>query len=164
MGGNLARVEQVTLEWVRYAQMQSLAYELTASVSEDFFLNTILVRMQARMLAQKALTRAVDVWVPFRYPSSPWQHYKRNHEASWWLGWLVRRRPVQEKTVQKVAHVEVDQAAVYPQQGLIDATLRDRLGSPLIIETIRQNWWDPTDPFPTDQNPTYPYPGRHDDG
>lgn len=46
--------------------------------------------------------------VVFKSPASWWQMFKRDHTRSWWLAWLVRRRPVVDTTTLRVITTTVD--------------------------------------------------------
>jgi len=88
------------------------AYVLTDHVADDTF---------------TAVTRA-------EWPASTWQMFKHRHVASWWLGWLVRRRPVRMQVEVQHVEVEVSRYLGYPE-----ADLRlPELGRPVIFETPRQ--------------------------
>lgn len=70
----------------------------------------------------------------FEYPRSTWHMFKSRHAESWWLRWLVRRRPIQMATERRTVAVKVERYLGYP-----DATIRTPdLGPAFIYETARQ--------------------------
>lgn len=70
----------------------------------------------------------------FKYPATTWQMYKMTHADSWWLGWLVRRRPVRWQEQYQTVKIKVDRYLKYPE-----ATIEfKQLGHPIPYETVQE--------------------------
>jgi len=76
--------------------------------------------LRATMLGKKLPPHTVTESRDFHVDvfDTPWQHFKANHSESWWLGWLVRRRPVRTRRVTHTATLVAtwDQFVGFPWQ------------------------------------------------
>lgn len=104
---SLPEIEYNEKKWVLEA------YVLAEKLAEDTYHNSILVKT----------------------PTSSWQMFKEEHQASWWLRWLVLRRPIQSKTERHTLTVKVERYASYPEANI---DVSQRLGRPVPYELIQQ--------------------------
>lgn len=72
-------------------------------------------RIESFVLAEKLAEDAYSNFVTLMMPKTVWEHFKASHGASWWLGWLVRRRPVQYTKFTTELIVKVKRYASYPE-------------------------------------------------
>jgi hypothetical protein len=118
--------ESLTLERLQFQAQTSVGAAVRASLrprlDEDIW-GGLVYRLTADVLAEKLPPESFErsskyTW---RFPSSPWQHFKQNHAESWWLGWLVRRRPVQLTNHVKTAilTVNLDRYRTFPQANYV---------------------------------------------
>jgi hypothetical protein len=95
--------EGVLLERITFGAAQSIAPPLAqalASVDVDHFTNALTARLEAHVLGKRlpSLTHSASRQLGWEFPASTWQHFKQRHAHSWWLRWLVDRRPVRTST------------------------------------------------------------------
>lgn len=94
----------------------------------------MILEVEAYVLADKCVEDQ-QVYRPlFWFPSSPWQHFKHKHRESWWLGWLVRRRPVRQTAWGKSMEVDFTRYATYPKATY---PVPPEFGKPVWYETER---------------------------
>jgi hypothetical protein len=101
-----------------------------AAYLENEFMASIRATMMGKEIPPHTITRSapfsVDVF------DSPWQHFKANHESSWWLRWLTRRRPVRTHKVTRTATFTAtwEQFVGYPWQDFVSHldSMSHRLG------------------------------------
>lgn len=98
----------------------------------EFEFNRRVHRLESFVLAEKLAEDEYKDHVELMLPSSVWQHFKANHAASWWLGWLVRRRTVQYTTIRHELVVKVKRYASYPEANVPI----ERLGRPIPWEMV----------------------------
>lgn len=115
------------------------AYTLSsarAEVSADVLSDQLMHRFEALVLSDHIAddTYAATTW--FKFPTTTWQMFKSRHASSWWLGWLVRRRPVQVTLDRRTVEVEVKRYLLYPEANLVSPSL----GRPVIYETTSERW------------------------
>lgn len=113
-----------TLEWLKYAAHEDVSQEvlLNTSVSqvEDWIYGRFVYRLKADILSERLPDRhyRVSAYVEVPVPATTWQKFKETHEWSWWLGWLVARRPV--RTIRRgrpvQVHVDIEDYLLYPWQ------------------------------------------------
>lgn len=131
-----------TLDWLKYGLAGRIPENLVVSADfragEDFFRDEIVWRLSTKLLHERLpdryYTASDTVWWDF--PRSPFQHWKRNHAESWWLGWFVRRWPIKTDRIYRTATMEVDinDYLTYPYQTIADP----RMGDAVRIPEIRQ--------------------------
>lgn len=98
----------------------------------------LMLRLESHVLAHQIATHrerhlvATDTWV---FPTSPWQFFKRRHEESWWLGWLVRRRPVRtEATTRRYERfVTIARNVTFPE---CQRQFPDDFGRPVMVDVV----------------------------
>lgn len=106
--------ETVALERLRVGLDTYVTRHAVLEVNEDALFDQIRIGLRSEVLAQRLDCRKAERVVSFEEPASAWQMFKRNHAESWWLGWLVRRRPVRNVTHRKAVSLEVEAFAAYP--------------------------------------------------
>lgn len=109
---------------VGFTLRQSLTYETDVDIPGELA-HRLSAYVLSDHIAADTYTRTVQ------WPATTWQMFKSTHEESWWLSWLVRRRPVQ--MVTKRVEVTVNRFLTYPEASL---AVRD-LGRPFIYEEVR---------------------------
>lgn len=74
---------------------------------DDFMADRVLLKFTSQVLGHRlpAVTETQSTSILFRFPATPWQHFKRDHADSWWLRWFVAWRPVVLKGHRQ--HVEL---------------------------------------------------------
>lgn len=125
--------------------LQQMRVEVPVGVSRHM----IEVREDAASLIRDHLTAALSGYVladhladdtyqaavPVEYPATTWQMFKHTHAGSWWLSWLVSRRPVRMRVERPVLTVKVGRYLTYPE-----ATLRvPHVGSARVMELVSQD-------------------------
>ena len=99
----------------------------------------LVVRMTSEVLAERLLSETQEATFHMAFPSSPWQHFKRDHAETWWLGWIVRRRPVKNEIQTHTRSVTFTRYAKFPHASIS----LPELGSPVIFEQASGlNWWE----------------------
>ena len=107
--------------------------DIGQKTAQDIMFDEINVRIEK--LCAVDLVAADHEVVEFRwpYPTSTWQTFKDNHNDSWWLRWLVRRRPVQWRHETQTKVVLINRYLGYP-----DAVIQSvKLGKPFIFEDVK---------------------------
>lgn len=123
--------KQFVFDWQKLGFVQAVSRELLdtwamppgvagvsaeASDSYGFGLDHLFLKLKAYVLTHQLAEHSVSRRRTVSWPASPWQHFKRRHAESWWLRWLVARRPV------RLQHETVDfqeawtELAAYPWQ------------------------------------------------
>lgn len=69
-----------------------------------------------------------------RWPATTWQMFKHTNEGTWWLGWLVRRRPVRMAEDKHTVEVNVERCVLYPEANMVP----ESFGRPVIYEQVTQ--------------------------
>lgn len=122
--------DTLTLEKIPFASRRHLTQEFLDQVDvrayQGEILEGLIIELRAYILGEKLAEKEVEIneerSVFFEFPRSPWQHFKKNHRWSWWLGWFVRRWPVQHETeIKKVTvrkTVATQQFALFPSSPL----------------------------------------------
>lgn len=114
-----------------------------ASDSYDFVFDRLFVRLKAYVLTHQLAEHSVSRQRTVSWPASPWQHWKHRHAGSWWLRWLVERRPVrlQYETVDfQEAWTEL---AAYPWQTYLPPF--PELGRPNRVVLTDVRWTPPSE-------------------
>ena len=132
----------VTLERLRVAAHSRVGEAVLASMRLDSgldpFSRGLAYTLTAEVLAQKLADETVmdRQRMTVMYPDSPWQMFKNNHDVSWWLRWLVRRRPVRWHTQERAVtlHARWTGYAKFPQASIVVAD--DRLGRPVYFSQV----------------------------
>lgn len=107
----------------------------TLHVSEDWILGSLVARLEGVVLSEKLVHDTSIKGVGYsEHPASPWQFFKQRHESSWWLGWLVERRPVRTERHRVEVKAEFTRWAHYPHAKVNIP----ELGRPVIFEEL--NW------------------------
>ena len=101
----------------------------------------MLCRLTADVLTEKLPPETINesriaVW---NFPRSSWQHFKLEHSESWWLGWLVRRRPVQYAVHDKQVTLTVDleRYRTFPQANI---AYPPELGPYVNVAYLEKSW------------------------
>lgn len=140
--------EAVTLPLQQYKVARRVPLNTLLSsyetVNPATLVKEMVIELEAKVLSHQTVsdTKRVNHEVAFdhqhHFPASPWQFFKQRHADSWWLRWLVTRRPVQttRHTVRthKIITTEVrfERYDTYPQ-----ATVRlpeAEFGRPYVLE------------------------------
>jgi hypothetical protein len=100
--------------------------------------DTVVSHFRSEVLAHTFSTETAEKQVRFQVPASWWQAFKATYALTWWLSWLVDRRPVRYRTEAKTAHFRVATQAIFP-----DATVRypKELGNPVVIRRVQAEGW-----------------------
>ena len=130
MDGALA--QRRVLDYLRVADRQTIRPKYLTDVHLDREADALIARIEAYILADKIVEETFTGQETVRFPVSPWQFFKQRHEESWWLGWLVRRRPVREASHRVVVPIRVTRYLTYPEAAISDA----RMGRPVIYEQV----------------------------
>lgn len=128
-------MEQVAVERLRIGLDTYVSRNAVVHFEEDVLLNGFKAGLRSEVLAQELDSRQTSRTVAFEMPTSSWQMFKREHEGSWWLGWLVRRRPARTKTHTTTVTLEVDAFAIYPDARI--ALPECDFGKPFLIHRPR---------------------------
>ena len=80
----------------------------------DIDFDQMIYRVE-KMVAAKHLCD--DFYTGVRYvefPATTWQMFKETHQDSWWMGWVVRRRPVEYEKEEISVRVQLSRYLKYP--------------------------------------------------
>jgi len=126
------QAEQKTLR--QYRVGHSFRSKMHTEVDLDLERDEQIHRLESFVLQEHL---ADDIYIdahPYTTPKTWWDMFKLTFAATWWLGWLVKRRPAQfERHVVKSA-VKVERYASYPEAN-IDVP---QLGRPIPFESVRR--------------------------
>lgn len=102
------------------------------------------LEFEAKVLSHRIAeaTQSTTVAMGLDFPASPWQFFKQRHVDSWWLGWLVRRRPVRTQRFSKSKRVTltIDRFHEFPEANIVVPP--ERFGKPYLYDAVR---WDQTE-------------------
>lgn len=96
-------------------------------------LGPLMLRLESQVLAEKLVGGTYTGTGHKDFPTSPWQFFKQRHADSWWLRWLVVRRPVNTERHTITAKVEVEAHRTYPESTIAIPAL----GRPVVVEQVR---------------------------
>lgn len=138
--------EYPTFGWLKVGVRQEISREVLESMPSGvvdptvqfddttrFALDRMVLDLRAKVLKYDLPGHEVtrQHTVSFDVPNSPWQHWKRKHEGTWWLRWFVQRRPVRTERLSKTVQFGATwvDMATYPWQ-TVAPTARN-LGRPV---------------------------------
>lgn len=119
---------------VGMAVAQSAHYSVHESVFHDELMHRLEAFVLTEQLVNDTYTASKVTWEP----ASAWQMFKRDHAESWWLGWLVSRRPVKQLAKTWTVEIEFDRKAGYPQASIA----LPEFGKPVIYEQVKELWYE----------------------
>lgn len=143
-------IDEITLNWVRVQVANAVTPEFAETVRPEIVRREVwgqlVYALRAKVLADQLPPERETAEKTFRFPvpASPWQQFKGLHAETWWLRWLVRRRPV--RTVDHVFRgelvVDLTRHRTYPEARIS----ADRMGSSYRVAILNAsaNWWDET--------------------
>lgn len=149
-------VQKVILEQLRYGARERVGISVLEAMELNTFLDhatqSLVIQLATAVQAESICSERVEhtervdfeAWVKQPVPASTWQYFKNQHATTWWLRWLVRRRPVRTvslkhlgKTSQPVTlAVTWEGYATFPNSNYV--TPDARLGYPVYI--LRTNY------------------------
>jgi hypothetical protein len=124
--------ERRTLETQKVGS--TLRQSMQVNVEEDFVRQELIQRITAYVLSDHLAADEFTAYTTATWPATTWQMFKSCHAGSWWLGWLVRRRPVRLHTERQQVAVQVDRYLNYPEANLALPSL----GTPVVFERAMQ--------------------------
>ena len=136
-------LETFTLERRRYALSMELGSYTRDSMefNQRRLVDRMVHQFAAEVLAEKLPPETINesriaVW---NFPRSWWQHFKLEHSESWWLGWLVRRRPVQYAVHDKqvTLTVNLERYRTFPQANI---AYPSELGPYVNVAYLNKSW------------------------
>lgn len=138
-------VESFTLERLRVGLEQHVGAHALESmrleVVEDLLRNSFIYRLKTDILAEKLPPEKVERSKTFTldFPASSWQHFKQEHSESWWLRWLVQRRPIRYQALEQTATLTVDleRYRTFPQCNYV---FPKNLGPYVQVAIPRETW------------------------
>ena len=133
-----ATTEQIVLDRLRVGAQTAVGRNAILHVQENYedFLGGLMFRLESEVLGEKLVGGTYAGYGHKDFPTSPWQFFKQRHADSWWLRWLVVRRPVVTERHTIKAEVEVEAHRTYPESRI---AIPD-MGQPVIWEQLR--WLD----------------------
>lgn len=151
---------QYEFDWRKIGFVQQVSPELLEDVrflppgvgnvaiaaSRDWMTDMIVMKLRAFVLTHQLAEHSVSRRRTVSWPATPWQHWKHRHAGSWWLRWLVARRPVQ------MQHEVVDfqeawtELATYPWQTHLPPF--PELGKPNRVVLSDVRWTPPAEVDP----------------
>lgn len=138
--------DRVMLERLQVAACMELSPSVAASVSldttTDMLTGNLIARICAYVQAQRLVTDTATESreVVVETPATTWQMFKATHASSWWLGWLVHRRPVRLTAHRREVTLTATWVgyATFPDSTIV---LDDkRLGSP-VFQVMKSTAW-----------------------
>lgn len=140
-------VDTVTLEWIKAAAQAAVSAEFAASIDAKLVHQTwyrLVHQLTARVLAdqlppEQATTTKVFT---FEIPATWWQAFKADHADSWWLAWLVSRRPVRTRVYRREGRLDIELRRYWSWPKA--KVLPSEWGSPVRVSTLDQvvTWRD----------------------
>lgn len=94
----------------------------------------LMYRMEAMILSDTLARDTYTGTSVSRWPATTWQMFKHTNEGTWWLGWLVRRRPVRMANDTHTVEVNVERCVLYPEANMVP----ESFGRPVIYEQVTQ--------------------------
>lgn len=133
-----ASMETVALDRMRIGLNNYVSRNAVIDFRED--VDTYLgeyfrAELRSEVLARRLDTRVYSESAHFDEPASTWQMFKRTHASSWWLRWLVERRPVRTVRHTQQVIVRATDRAIYPDARI---QLSDQLGRPFLITQMER--------------------------
>lgn len=127
--------ERIVLDRLRVGAQTSVGRDAVLRVQENYqdFLGGLMFRLESEVLAERLVGGKYAGYGHRDFPTSPWQFFKQRHADSWWLRWLVVRRPVMTERHTIKAEVEVEAHRTYPESRI---AIPD-MGRPVIVEQLR---------------------------
>lgn len=126
------------LQSERYLQLLG-SYQSIMVGNEEMFTADFLIDFNRwRIMAEKKIVSehlADDFYYVdtiHSWPASPWQFFKERHRESWWLSWLVRRRPVEYQQTVETGQIQVQRYLGYPDAHIPSS----KLGRSIPIERV----------------------------
>ena len=124
-------IQYKVVERLRLAEMENIAESVEVDItSTDRLARGFAAHLTTFVLTEKLLSDSQDVSWDLSSPTTSWQFFKREHENSWWLGWLVRRRPVKVEWETHTEHFTFERYAMFPHS----AISHPYMGEPVIFE------------------------------
>lgn len=147
---------QYAFDWQKFGAVQAVTREfldeigippgvarVSVTTVEDPFRDLVFARLKAYVLTHQLAEHGVTRSRTVEWPATPWQHFKKRHAESWWLRWLVARRPV------RMQHEVVDfqeawtELAAYPWQTHLPPF--PKLGRPNRVVLSDVRWTPPSE-------------------
>ena len=97
---------------------------------EDYQLGALAKRLSVDILTRKLVDQIYEDERFYSYPSSWWQHFKRDYMPEW----FKKRYPVHEDQHRVTLKVQFERYANYPES---DIVLPDRFGQMYLYENVR---------------------------
>lgn len=101
-------------------------------VDYDIDFNMWRLRLETEVLKEHIADDYYHTTLERRVPASVWQMFKAEHMHSWWMSWLVDRRPVRHHVWTETVSVKVERSVLYPEANVP----RPPLGRPFILEKV----------------------------
>ena len=133
-GPDVSIVEQCVLERMHCAASVVVTRLSAPWASAAILADQLVYRLEAEVLADRLVGDTKTAHGALFFPASPWQFFKGKHSSSWWLGWLVRRRPVRNDEHPYTATVTFERYATYPYSRLHP---HPDLGRAVLLEQFR---------------------------
>lgn len=125
-------VSKKILDRLRLYKTVRVKHDVFMSADYDIDFHQFRVLAERDILADHIADDYYSDYVTFDYPATTWQMFKQTHEFSWWLGWLVRRYPVQRAGTVKSVSIKVKRYLGYPEAKV------PNMGRPIIYETVER--------------------------
>ena len=130
-----AQIQELVLDRLQVGMAQTFPRNVEVEVAADFLGRYFQANLRTEVLARTLDKRTHTKNVKHQEPASPWQMFKRKHAHSWWLRWLVERRPVEYSVWYESVTVEVEAKAIYPEASI---KMPDYMGRQFIIHAITE--------------------------
>lgn len=116
---------------------ESLRVDSPGSWMIDQAADTLLVQLQAEILAHKVVGSHVTAVKPFNVPVPDgwWQMFKREYRGRWWMRPILRRWPIRMTMIVRYGHMTVD-VSHYNRFPDADIEYPYRLGDPIPYTTV----------------------------
>lgn len=134
-----ATVAPKVLEKLRLADAQYVSRKFAVEVDQDhlaLIADRLAVRMETTVLADHLVADHYESHRWVNVPASWWQHFKDTYADSWWLRWLVRRRPPIFDAQHVSMCVSFDRWATYPYARIKED---HRLGAVVYREEVTES-------------------------
>lgn len=141
--GDTMQVSRIVMERRRVANSTYVSRNAIVSMHDPIShladeADRLMLGIESHVLADRIATsteRHLVAQHSCSFPTSPWQFFKQRHADSWWLGWLVRRRPVRLDARTKTYHrtVTIGRDVTFPE---CTRQYPDDFGRPVVVDVI----------------------------
>lgn len=126
------------LERLRMYRKMQIPGDMMVYLDFDVDFNNWRLSFEKDLLADRVAEDSYTKTVAFIRPKTTWQMFKHTHAGSWWLAWLVSRRPVEYEQTSVDVTVEVKRYLTYPDMAIEEYGRHFIYEQPDIYKKVRE--------------------------